>query len=134
MLCARRWAGSITHAAPYHLTFVVVLRRWQCCFETEHPSAEVMRAALRACCESGIRGLAAWLSLRGAPGGPSSGSSNPGSPSHKRAPVIGAVAPAPAVDITATVPPALVCLDVPDTDGTIPGLPALSTCVMNRIC
>ena len=82
-----------------------------------------MRAALRACYESGIHGLAAWLSLQGPPGGPSSGSSNPGSPSHKRAPIIGAVGPAPAVDITATVPPALVCLDIFDINVDIFDLP-----------
>ena len=66
-----------------------------------------MRAALRARCEAGIRGLGTWLSLRGAPTGPPSwgSSGSPGSPSKKRAPpVIGAVGPAgvPAVAFSAS--------------------------------
>ena len=70
-------------------------RRWESCFETEFPSADVMRAALRARCEGGIRGMATWLSLRGAPSAPPAWpGSNPSSPSKKRAPVIGAARPA----------------------------------------
>ena len=65
-----------------------------------------MRAALRARCESGIRGLGTWLSLHGTPTGPPSwgSSGSPGSPSKKPAPVIGAVgaAGAPAVAISAS--------------------------------
>ncbi len=69
--------------------------RWESCFETEFPSADVMRAALRARCEGGIRGMATWLSLRGAPSAPPAWpGSNPSSPSKKRAPVIGAARPA----------------------------------------
>ncbi|KAK9821593.1 hypothetical protein WJX81_002665 [Elliptochloris bilobata] len=66
---------------------------WECSFDTDYPSADLMRGALRARCESGIRGLATWLSLRGAPSGPPSWGStgSPSSPSKKRPPVIGAV-------------------------------------------
>ena len=103
--------GPVANAAvvytSYSLLTLCCRRRWECSFETEYPSADVMRGALRARCESGIRGLGTWLSLRGAPTGPPSwgSSGSPGSPSKKRAPpVIGAVGPAgvPAVAISAS--------------------------------